>query len=129
LPHQQIIYTLFLFDFNYFKMFCLVGLGRSEERNVLDELLDTPEDDDLDVELCRTDKKLRSKRTSSVVKAVKAKECPKINSSVTIKQERKEVCISVLNYILELFNFYFICIRIRMQFRSRNIRNHRKIRL
>jgi hypothetical protein len=71
-------------------MFCLVGLGRSEERNVLDELLDTPEDDDLDVELCRTDKKLRSKRTSSVVKAVKTKECPKINSSVTIKQERKE---------------------------------------
>jgi hypothetical protein len=67
-----------------------VGLGRSEERNVLDELLDTPEDDDLDVELCRTDKKLRSKRTSSVVKAVKTKECPKINSSVTIKQERKE---------------------------------------
>ncbi len=62
LPHQQIIYTLFLFDFNYFKMFCLVGLGRSEERNVLDELLDTPEDDDLDVELCRTDKKLRSKQ-------------------------------------------------------------------
>jgi hypothetical protein len=43
-------------------MFCLVGLGRSEERNVLDELLDTPEDDDLDVELCRTDKKLRSKQ-------------------------------------------------------------------
>ena len=36
-------------------------MGRNEERNVLDQLLGTPEDDDLDVELGRSEKKSRSK--------------------------------------------------------------------
>ncbi|CAG2105338.1 unnamed protein product [Medioppia subpectinata] len=58
-----------------------VVMVRNEERNVLDQLLDTPEDDDLDVEFTRSEKRLKSKRTSSVVKAVNSKECPKLNSS------------------------------------------------
>ena len=37
----------------------LVGF-RSEERNVLDQLLDTPEDDDLDAEFISPQKKLKS---------------------------------------------------------------------
>ena len=41
-------------------MFCLVGV-RSEEKNVLDQLLDTPDDDDLDVEFSSPQKKLKSK--------------------------------------------------------------------
>ncbi len=42
-------------------MFCLVGI-RSEEKNVLDQLLDTPEDDDLDVEFSSPQKKLKSNK-------------------------------------------------------------------
>ncbi|XP_054161535.1 YTH domain-containing protein 1-like [Oppia nitens] len=65
--------------------------GRNEERNVLDQLLDTPEDDELDEEFSRSEKKSKNKRTSSVVKAVVSKESLKLNSSVSLKQEKLKI--------------------------------------